>query len=156
MLAEEAGLRMAHVAYRGEAPGIQDLLAGSIHGGWHSTAAAGELIRAGRLRPLTSSGTRRLPALPEIRTMREAGFSDRFAFEGFSGLLGPRGLPIPVQERLAAAFARTAQDAEVQRRLIAMDTFPGYLGPEDFRGFIAQSLTRWQAISDALDLRADG
>lgn len=156
MLAEEAGLRMAHVAYRGEAPGVQDVLAGNIHGGWHSIAAVGELIRAGRLRPLASSGTRRLPSLPEVRMMREIGFSDRFAFEGFSGLLGPRGLPAPIAERLAAAFAQMAQDAEVQRRLLAMDTFPGYLGPEDFRGFIAQSLTRWREISERLGLQADG
>jgi len=156
MLAEEAGLRMAHVAYRGEAPGVQDLLAGNIHGGWHSIAAVGELIRAGRLRPLASSGTRRLPSLPEVRMMREIGFSDRFAFEGFSGLLGPRGLPAPITGRLAAAFAQMAQDAELQRRLIAMDTFPGYLGPEDFRRFIAQSLTRWREISERLGLQADG
>lgn len=156
MLAEEARLRMAHIAYRGEGPGVADLLAGNIHGGWHSIAAVGELIRAGRLRPLASTGTRRLPSLPEVRLMREAGFSDRFAFVGFSGLLGPRGLPAPVAERLAGAFAGMAQDADIQRRLLAMDTFPGYLGPEDFRAFIADSLRRWQAITDQLGLQADG
>jgi tripartite-type tricarboxylate transporter receptor subunit TctC len=156
MLGEEAGLTLTHVAYRGEAPGIQDLLAGNIHAAWHSTAAAGELIRTGRLRPLASSGTRRLPSLPEVRTMREAGFSDRFAFEGFSGLLGPAALPAPIAQRLAAAFAAVAQDAEVQRRLLAMDTFPGFLGPEGFRAFIADALRRWQEISDRLGLQADG
>jgi tripartite-type tricarboxylate transporter receptor subunit TctC len=156
MLAEEAGLRMTHIAYRGEAPGVADLLAGSIHGGWHSIAAVGELIRAGRLRPLASTGTRRLPSLPEVRLMREAGFSDRFAFVGFSGLLGPRGLPAPVAERLAGAFATMAQDPDVQRRLLAMDTFPGYLGPDAFRSFIGDSLRRWQAITDQLGLQADG
>ncbi|WP_270934855.1 Bug family tripartite tricarboxylate transporter substrate binding protein [Falsiroseomonas oryzae] len=156
MMAEEAQLRMAHVAYRGETPGIQDLLGGNIHGGWHSTAAAGELIRTGRLRALASTGTRRLPSLPEVRTMREIGFSDRFAFVGFSGLLGPRTLPQPIVDRLAAAFARVAQDAEVQRRLMAMDTFPGYLPPEEFRAFIADALNRWREISDRLGLQADG
>jgi tripartite-type tricarboxylate transporter receptor subunit TctC len=156
MLGEEAGLTLTHVAYRGEAPGLQDLLAGSIHGAWHSTAAAGELIRAGRLRPLASSGTRRLPSLPEVRTMREAGFSDRFAFEGFSGLLGPAALPAPIVQRLATAFAEVAQDEAVRRRLVAMDTFPGYLGPDGFRAFIADALGRWQAITERLGLRADG
>lgn len=156
MLAEEAGLRMTHIAYRGEAPGLQDLIAGNIHGGWHSTGAAGELMRAGRLRILASTGTARLPSLPAVRTMREIGFSDRFAFVGFSGLLGPRGLPAPVAERLTTAFARVAQDPEVQRRLMAMDTFPGYLGPEEFRRFIADALERWRGISDRLGLQADG
>jgi tripartite-type tricarboxylate transporter receptor subunit TctC len=156
MLGEEAGLRLTHVAYRGEAPCLQDLLAGNIHGAWHSWAAAGEMVRAGRLRALASSGTRRLPSLPEVRTMREAGFSDRFAFEGFSGLLGPRGLPAHITSRLADAFRQVAEDADVQRRLLAMDTFPGYLGPDAFRAFIADSLERWRGISERLDLRADG
>ncbi len=156
MLAGEAGLRMTHVAYRGEAPCLQDLLAGSIHGAWHSWAAAGEMVNAGRLRALTSSGTRRLPSLPQVRTMREAGFSDRFAFEGFSGLLGPRDLPAPITARFVEAFRQVAQDEDIQRRLLAMDTFPSYLGPEEFRGFIADALTRWRTISESLDLRADG
>jgi tripartite-type tricarboxylate transporter receptor subunit TctC len=156
MLAEEAGLRMTHVAYRGEAPGVQDLLAGNIHGGWHSTGAVGELMRAGRLRALASTGTARLPSLPQVRTLREIGFSDRFAFVGFSGLLAPRDLPAPILQRLTTTFAQVAQDAEVQRRLTAMDTFPGYLGPEAFRAFIADALQRWRGISEQLGLQADG
>jgi tripartite-type tricarboxylate transporter receptor subunit TctC len=59
-------------------------------------------------------------------------------------------------QRLVAAFAEVAQEEAVQRRLLAMDTFPGYLGPEGFRAFIADALTRWQAITDRLGLQADG
>lgn len=88
--------------------------------------------------------------------MREAGFSDRFAFEGFSGLLGPAALPAPIVQRLATAFAEVAQDEAVRRRLVAMDTFPGYLGPDGFRAFIADALGRWQAITERLGLWADG
>lgn len=156
MLGEEAGLRLTHVAYRGEAPCLHDLLAGSIHAAWHTTATAGEVIRGRRIRPLVSSGARRLPSLPEVRTIREAGFSDRFVFDGFSGLFGPRGLPEQVTLRLAEAFAAVARDPETHRRLLAMDTFPGYLGPEEFRLFVADALARWQAISDRLGLVADG
>jgi tripartite-type tricarboxylate transporter receptor subunit TctC len=113
------------------------------------------MVRAGRLRALASSGTRRLPSLPEVRTMQEAGFSNRFTFEGFSGLLGPRGLPQPIATRLTEAFRQVAEDADVQRRLLSMDTFPNYLGPEAFRAFIGDSLARWRSISEKLDLRAD-
>lgn len=59
-------------------------------------------------------------------------------------------------QRVAAAFAEVAQDEAVQRRLPAMDRFPGHLGPDGFRAFIADALGRWQAITDRLGLQADG
>ena len=67
MLAEEAKLRMTHVPYRGETPMLQDMLAGQIHGGFHSMAAAGEMMKAGRIRPLGSSGERRVPPCRRCR-----------------------------------------------------------------------------------------
>lgn len=156
MLAQEAGLQMTHVAYRGETPMLQDMLAGQIHGGFHSMAAAGEMMKAGRVRALGSSGTSRVPSMPQVPTMKELGFSDRFTFSGFSGLLAPARTPPPVLQRLAEAFRIAAQKPETHRRLLAIDTIPSYQDPDTFRAQIARNLREWTEIATALNLQIEG
>ena len=64
LLAEEAGLQAEQIAYRGETPMLQDILSGAIHGGFHSMAAAGEMMRVGRVRPLATAASRRWARCP--------------------------------------------------------------------------------------------
>ncbi len=155
MLAEEARLRMTHVAYRGETPMLQDMLAGQIHGGFHSMAGAGEMMKAGRVRPLGSSGERRVPSLPEVPTLGELGFSRRFTFS-FSGLLAPARTPRPVLDRLAEAFRAVAAKPETHQRLLAIDTFPSYQDPPTFRMQIERNLREWTEIAERLNLSIEG
>jgi tripartite-type tricarboxylate transporter receptor subunit TctC len=156
MFAEEARLTMTHVAYRGENPMVADMLAGQIHGGFNSMAAAGEQIHSGRLRSLGATGERRIPSLPNIPTLRELGFSDRFSFSGFSGLLAPARTPAPVLARLAEAFRIAAAKPETTRKLLAIDTIPSFLGPEEFGDAIQRMLRDWTAIADRLNLYSEG
>lgn len=156
MLAEEAGITIEHVAYRGETPMLQDILAGQVHGGFHSMAAAGEMMRAGRIRPLATAGDRRIPSLGEVPLLKELGFSDRFSFSGFSGLLAPVRTPQPVLDRLAEVFRVAAQKPETHRRLLAVETLPAYQGPAEFRAQIERNLREWTEIAARLNLSADG
>ncbi len=155
MLAEEAQLRMTHVAYRGETPMLQDMLAGQIHGGFHSMAAAGEMMRAGRIRPLGSSGEARVPSMQQVPTLVELGYSRRFTFNGFSGLLAPARTPQPVLDRLVDAFRIAAAKPETHRRLLAIDTIPSYQDPATFRAQIQRNLVEWTEITNALNLTLD-
>lgn len=155
ILAREARLNATQVAYRGEAPMLQDILAGSIEGGFHSMAAAGEMVRAGRVRPLAASGARRSPTLPEVPTLIELGYSNRFDFDGFSGLLAPARTPRPIVERLVAAFRKAAEAPVTLERLRRIDTVPAYLGPDDFGRFIATKLDGWKEMARELDLRVE-
>ena len=155
MLAEEAQLRMTHVAYRGEGPMLQDMLAGQIHGGFQSMAAAGEMMRAGRIRPLGSSGEARVPSMQQVPTLVELGFSRRFTFNGFSGLLAPVRTPQPVLDRLVEVFRIAAAKPETHRRLLAIDTIPAYQDPATFRAQIQRNLQEWTEITNALNLTLD-
>src|SRR5918998_3485574 len=148
MLAEEARLRMTHVPYRGETPMLQDMLAGQIHGGFHSMASAGEMMKAGRVRPLGSSGERRVPSLPDVPTLLELGFSRRFTFNGFSGLMAPARTPQAVVDRLVEAFRVVANKPETHGKLLALDTFPSYQDPPTFRAQIERNLREWTEIAE--------
>ena len=155
MLAEEARLKMEHIAYRGESPMLQEILSGSIHGGWHSMAAAGEMMHAGRVRPLASSGTSRIPSMPNVPLISELGYSDRFQFTGFSGLLAPVRTPRAILEKLDQVFSVAANKPATLARLRQIDTIPSYLNPAEFRAHLVSSLARWTAITNQLDLRID-
>ncbi len=156
LLAEEAKLTVEPVAYRGETPMLQDMLAGSIHGGFHSMAAAGEMVKAGRLRALATAGDRRIPALGETPLLRDLGFSDRFSFGGFSGLLAPVRTPQPILDRLTEAFRIAAAKPETHRKLLAVDTVPSYQDPAAFRAQIERNLREWTEIATQLNLTVDG
>lgn len=154
LLAQEAQLNATQVAYRGEAPMLQDLLAGSFHGGFHSTIAAGEMIKAGRLRALATGGADRVPSLAaRVPTLIELGYSRRFDFRGFNGLLAPARVPAEVTERLVPAFRKVATAPDTLRRLQMIDTIPGYEDPATFRASAARALAQWQELAEALDLQ---
>lgn len=152
MFSDEARLGMTHVAYRGEGPMLQDMLAGNVACAFHSMAASGGAVRAGRIRPLALSGTRRLPSLPEVPLMEEIGYSRRFAFSGFIGLLAPARTPQPILDRSAGLFERIMADSATQRRLLEIDTIPAWLGPAAFREDIARCLREWEVIATELNL----
>ncbi len=157
LLAREAKLKSVNIAYRGESPMLQDMLGGSIDGGFHSMAAAGAMVRDGKVRALAVAATRqRIASLPNVPTMLELGYSDYFGFTSFSGLFAPAKTPQPIVDKLAAAFKVAANKPLVQERLIGMDTVPAYLPPAEFKAEGERSLKQWTEIVEALDLRMDG
>ncbi|MBR0671445.1 Bug family tripartite tricarboxylate transporter substrate binding protein [Neoroseomonas soli] len=156
MFSDEARLNMTHVAYRGEGPMLQDMLAGNVACAFHSMAASGGAIRARRIRPLALSGTRPLPSLPEVPLLQDSGFSRRFAFSGFIGLLAPARTPQPILDRASGLFRRIMENPDTRRRLLEIDTIPAYLGPAEFREDIIRSLREWTAIATELNLSVQG
>lgn len=148
-------LGMTHIAYRGEAPMLTDIIGGRIVCGFHSMTAAGDFIRAGRLRPLACLGRGRVPSLPQVPTFVELGYPEAFAFAGFIGLLAPARVPQPILDKVAEAFRATMAREDIQRRLIEMDTLPGYLGPQEFREEIARIWKEWESLATSMNLTID-
>jgi tripartite-type tricarboxylate transporter receptor subunit TctC len=107
------------------------------------------------VRPLGASGAARIPSLPNVPTMTELGFSARFSFSGFSGLLAPMRTPQPILAKLTDTFRIAANKPETLQRLRRIDTIPDYLDPAEFRAFLQKTLADWTAITNALDLRMD-
>src|SRR3712207_1935837 len=136
---------------------LQDLLAGQFHGGFHSTIVAGEMMRAGRVRPLATGGPHRVPSLADrVPTLLELGYSRRFDFTGFTGLFAPARVPQEALDRLVPAFRKVATAPETIRRLQAIDTVPGYEDPATFRASVERTMRQWQELAEALDLHATG
>ncbi len=108
LLQQRTGARILHVPYKGDTPALQDTLAGQVQFAFIPAAAALPHVRTGALRALAATSARRLPALPDVPTMEEAGMPD-FVVEQWQAVFAPASTPAAVIERLNTDIAKALQ-----------------------------------------------
>jgi tripartite-type tricarboxylate transporter receptor subunit TctC len=111
-----SGAGLVHVPYRGTGPALSDLIAGTIPAVFDQLSSAARLHAVGRARIIGVASAARLPQLPEVETLREAGIVQP-ELSTTLGLLAPAGTPAPVIEKLRSALAAALADAAVRQRL---------------------------------------
>lgn len=116
LLAGATGARLEHVPYKGSSQAITDLLAGHVDSVLLTTSALDAMKKSGRLRLLAVSGEARTPLLPDVPTFKEQGVP-RLEFNGWFGLLGPKGVPGPMLDRLAGIAKALGANQEFTGRL---------------------------------------
>jgi tripartite-type tricarboxylate transporter receptor subunit TctC len=112
ILAQTAGVSFNHIPFTGAAPAVVALLGGQIDAVSSGPATVLQHIKAGKLRALAHWGQGRLDALPEVPSLKDAGFQAEYA--QWSGLFIPSATPEPVAQRLRVAARVAAQDAKVR------------------------------------------
>ena len=112
---QEAGFELRHVAYKGIAPAMQDLLGGSMDALFAGASAAMGHLGSGRVRVLAVSGARRSFALPDVPTFAESGIP--FDGDSWLAIMGPPGMPADVAATLNREIAATLREPETQERL---------------------------------------
>jgi len=157
VIAAEAGpsAQLDHVPYRGTAPALQDLLGGQIEAmNAPITTLVGQL-RDGSLRPLATSTATRLRLFPDLPTLAELGFGAATMTQ-WIGLSGPRGLPAPVADRLAAALPPILAQPAVRLRLAEFASEPREPTPmgDAFARFVREFRDEWVAKTRALGIVA--
>ncbi|MEN5167156.1 tripartite tricarboxylate transporter substrate binding protein [Achromobacter kerstersii] len=108
LLQQRTGARFLHVPYKGDTPALQDTLAGQVQFAFIPAAAALPHVRTGALRALAATSARRLPALPDVPTMEDAGMPD-FVVEQWQAVFAPASTPAAVIERLNTDIAKALQ-----------------------------------------------
>jgi len=116
-------VQMTHVPFKGAAPLKQDLIAGRIHLGGDQLSTSLADIKAGKLKALATSASRRIAELPDVPTVRELGYPMLEA-EGWNGFFAPAKTPREILERLNREFAAAAKHPEVAKRLREMAAEP--------------------------------
>jgi tripartite-type tricarboxylate transporter receptor subunit TctC len=141
---------MVAVPYRGQPPGILDLLANRVQFMVASPGLVAEHIAAGTLKPLAILGTKRSPLLPDVPTMTEAGYPEINVVARY-GYAVPRSTPQPVVEKIVAGFNAALKDPWVRtalekQHLQVMDP----LGPAELAALVASDVERYaKVIRDA-------
>jgi tripartite-type tricarboxylate transporter receptor subunit TctC len=112
ILAQNAGIKMTHVPFTGAAPAVVALLGGQIDAVSSGPATVVQHVKAGKLRVLAHWGNGKLEALPEVPSLKDAGFNAEYA--QWSGLFIPSGVPEPIAQRLRQAARAAGNDAKVR------------------------------------------
>jgi tripartite-type tricarboxylate transporter receptor subunit TctC len=142
LLQQRSGIRLRHVPYKGGAPLTADMLAGQLDAAFMDLPSALPHLRSGWLRGLAVAAPQRLPYLPELPTMEEAGHPG-FEAQAWQGLVAPAGTPAAVVARLNAVYAQVCSEPEVQRRLamIGIELTPG--SAQEFSELQHSESARW-------------
>jgi tripartite-type tricarboxylate transporter receptor subunit TctC len=140
-LAAKEAVKLVHVAYKGGAQAMVDLLAGHVKVGMLTWSTVAEHIRAGRLRALAVTSAQRLPHAPEVPTLQELGHD--FVATAWYSLSGPAGLSPDIVERVNREIVRAADRPQVRRQIEqdAIEAKP--MSPAEVRSFMQSEIDRW-------------
>jgi len=141
MLNGSAGLDMAHVAYKGAAPAVQDIMAGHAHMGIHDLATVGPHVRSGKLLALAVTGPKRWPLFPDVQTFAEQG--QPLDIAGWNGIMAPAGTPRAIVERMSAEINRIIQSPEGREQILKFGLLVTGTTPDEFAGIIQRDTPRW-------------
>jgi len=148
-LAKDAGARLVHVPYRGEAPSITDTVAGHLDSSFISVASGAPLIKTGKLRPLAVIGRTRTPVLPGVPCFVELGFP-RLDLLGWYGVLVPAATPKPIVTKLSADIGAVMRQPDVVATIKGGGNEPIGSSPEEFTQLLRGDFAKWkQLVRDA-------
>ena len=149
MLKTAAGLNIAHVAYRGSAPAMQDVIGGHIPMMVVDLQPALPHIRDGKLRVLGVTTANRVAAAPDIPTLAEVGLPG-YELVAWQGVVAPAGVPRPIVDQLGREIAALVAAPETRTKLvgIALEPLPGST-PDSFAAFVQSEVKRWAPIVKA-------
>jgi tripartite-type tricarboxylate transporter receptor subunit TctC len=140
-----AGAKMLHVPYKGSAPLLTDVLAGRVDMTFDSYTVYEEHIKSGRVRALAVTSSRRLPALPQVPTVAEAGVKG-YEVSNWLGLLAPAGTPKDVLTKIHAALGRAMATPALREQLTSLGIEPVFGSPEAFAALIRSEIPKWAEI----------
>ncbi len=136
---------MVHVPYKGSAPSLTALVAGEVQLSFANVPAILAYVKAGRLRPLATTGAKRSELMPEVPTMKEAGVPG-VELAVWYGILAPAATPKPVVEQLGAAVVRATRDPETRRRLLEQGAEPVGNTPSEFAVMLREEVAKWAEV----------
>ncbi len=140
ILAQTAGFKLTHVPFTGAGPAVVALLGGQIDAVSSGPATVLQHIKAGKLRVLAHWGNGRLASMPEVPSLKDAGFNAEYA--QWSGLFVTQATPEPVAQRLRAAASFAAQDTKVREVIQNAGSPVQYQDSADFEKYVQADAQR--------------
>jgi tripartite-type tricarboxylate transporter receptor subunit TctC len=145
LFASMAGVKMNHIPYKGTGPALTDTIGGQTDVFFSSTATALPHVQAGKLRAIAVTTAKRIPALPEVPTVAESGLPG-YDVTLWHGLIGPKGLPRPIVERINSEVTKTLKDNATAEQLKSDGVAPAGGTPEQFQAQITKEIQMWRKV----------
>ncbi|MBX3666241.1 MAG: tripartite tricarboxylate transporter substrate binding protein [Burkholderiales bacterium] len=150
---QTAGVKLVHIPYRGSGPSVAAAVGGEVQTLFSGPGAAIPQIKAGKLRALAVTTTKRAAQLPDVPTLAEAGYKG-FAISGWYGLMGPIKMPKEAVDTLNKAVT-TVLKGETGNALRARGYDPVPTTPAEFDKFMRAEITRWSKAVKQYNIKPD-
>jgi len=145
----QTGTQLVHVPYKGAGPMMQDLLAGQVDMAFDGMGTSAQQIKAGKLHPLAVTTAARSPVIPEVPTMKEAGFPN-FQVTTWYALWAIKGTPKDVVDRVYAETAKVLHDQDMKDIWASQGATAGGQPPAEFATFVRAEIEKWgKVVKDA-------
>jgi tripartite-type tricarboxylate transporter receptor subunit TctC len=141
----EAKVPMEHVAFKGAAPLKQEMLAGRIQVGGDQLSSSLAEIKAGSLKAIATTASKRIAVLPDVPTVRELGYPN-LELEGWNGLFAPAGAPRPIIERLQREVVAAVRHPDVAKRLIELGAEPVGSTPAEQDAILRRQMDQFRPV----------
>jgi tripartite-type tricarboxylate transporter receptor subunit TctC len=151
LFARLTGTTLTHVPYRGTIQSVNDVIAGHLDLLFMQLDAVREHVQAGKIKMLAVTVDRRLPALPDIPTMAEAGVPN-FRSDTWNAIAAPPKTPKPIIDKLNAAMNEVFALPEIRDRLATMSMQPAGGSPADMAAFVKAETARWGEVIRAANI----
>ena len=148
-----AGLRMAHIPYRGEAPAVTDLLAGQIQVVFSTPGSVMSDIRAGTLRALAVTSAARMDVLPDVPALAET--LPGYDAVSWAGIGAPANTPAAIIDKLNRETNAALADPKLKAQLADFGATVMTGSPADFGKFIAAEIDKWAKVIKFANIKAE-
>ena len=149
-----AKIKAVHVPYKGTGPALTDTMAGNTQFLFGSIAAAAPIVKQGRLRGIAVTTAKRIPAMPDIPTIAESGVKG-YDVILWHGLIGPKGLPRPIVERVNGELNKALKAKDMEEKLAADGVTAAGGTPEQFAAIIKRDIAVWRGVVQRAGVKAE-
>jgi len=149
-----AGIKMNHIPYKGTGPALTDTIGGQTDVFFSSTATAVPHVQSGKLRAVAVTSLKRIPALPNVPTVNESGVKG-YDVILWHGLIGPKGLPQRVVDRINAEANKALKVKETADQLQNDGVAPAGGTPEQFAAQIKKEIGVWRKVAADAGVKAE-
>lgn len=150
---EMAQIKTAHIPYKGAGQAIGDLINGTVDFAIIDISAVAQLVLGGRLRALAVTSDKRIPHLPQVPTMGEAGFAD-YRMYNWTAVFVPAKTPAPAIERLSQALNQITNEPEARQMIAQMGGEAFAAMPEELRKFQLSEIEKWKRAASSAKIEA--
>lgn len=154
LLKQLAGVDLAHIPYRGDAPALTDLLGGHVQVAFANMPTISPHLKNPKLRVLAVATSKRLPNLPDIPTISESGLPG-YENKVWYGIIAKAGTPAPIVDKLRTAVQVAQNSPEVKERFAAMDVTPMIQSQDEFNNTIRQDIQKWAQVVEKGHITVD-
>jgi len=154
LFAQMADVKFVEVPYRGSGPAALDAIAGQIPLALVDLPASLQQIKAGKLVAFSVTSAQRVPMLPEVPTVAEAGLPG-YDSTGWFGVVAPAGTPAPIVARLNAEISAALGDEQIKATMRNLGAEPAPTSPEAFEAYIRSETKKWAKVIQTARIRLD-